>query len=393
MHHLSELLDVDKVNELVRQGFISCRPHPTLDLVIYNYTPKTTYANAWTDETIICRGLVVNSDGYIIARPLPKIKSIHEYEDQSFLTKWEVKRVQEKVDGSLGTLVHYDGEVFITTRGSFESEQAKWATKHLNTTYKRFVDVVRSHPETFHYTASLPITFCFEIVYPQNRIVVDYGATKDLFLLCGISIESGMSFFPEQLHEWTGPCAQTFTLDGNPESPMLIHHAINEISKNEDNTEGLVVTFNKPRDIEGNYSVEHFRVKMKTAKYIELSRLMTYLDKKSVWESLSTGASLSDNAKVLEGNVFDWINEQEVQLYQDFKKIDKQAFEDFCIIRDSMPENATRKDWADKINKTTHPHLLYSMLDEKDYSTKIWKMLEPRGEDNVIYGSYQATEE
>lgn len=394
MLHLKDLLDVDKVNEYVRQGYITRRPHPRLDLDIYNYTPKTTYENLWDHETMTCRGLVVNSKGHIVARPLPKIKSIHEYEDQSFITSWELKRVQEKKDGSLGILVFYNDEAFITTRGSFESDQAREATKILNNKYQYFVDhKVRKLPQTFDYRCALPITFCFEIVYPQNRIVVDYGQAKDLYLICGISIESGMSFFPEQLHEWMGPDVDAFSLDGNYEAPGLINHALDKIAEDEENTEGLVLTFVKPVTAETKFSPEHFRVKMKTAKYIEMSRIMTRLTKKAVWESLSAGTPLSETAKILEGDVFDWIHEQEQLLFKEFKQIDKDAYDEFCVIRDKLADtNPTRKEWADLILKTPYSHLLFCMVDEKDYSKLIWKMLEPMGEGNIIYGSYPSTE-
>ncbi|HRF99146.1 MAG TPA: hypothetical protein PLZ51_28235, partial [Aggregatilineales bacterium] len=74
-----------------------------------------------------------------------------------------------KMDGSLGILYRWQGAYYIATRGNFDSDQAIWATIFLRTHYD------------LHNLAD-EYTLLFEIIYPDNRIVVNYGQRQDLVL-------------------------------------------------------------------------------------------------------------------------------------------------------------------------------------------------------------------
>lgn len=53
-----------------------------------------------------------------------------------------------------------------------------------------------------------------EIIYPDNRIVCDYGDRDELVLLGGVWIESGEYVGPDEaadLCDWEGRTARTFT--------------------------------------------------------------------------------------------------------------------------------------------------------------------------------------
>ena len=98
------------------------------------------------------------------------------------ITGWDELQEQEyelykKIDGSLIIMFHYKGNRIFCTRGSFCSDQALKAEEIFN---KKYSDqhVVRE------------FTYCFEIIYPENKIVVDYGETEDLFLLSITHVES-----------------------------------------------------------------------------------------------------------------------------------------------------------------------------------------------------------
>ena len=112
-------IDLAKLQPFVDEGYISVRPHPTEDLLIYNYTPKTQLQNKWTEETMMCRGLIVKTDGTVVARPFKKFMNIEQYEGEIPL---EPFTVTEKVDGSLGILFFVGERPSIATRGSFTSE-------------------------------------------------------------------------------------------------------------------------------------------------------------------------------------------------------------------------------------------------------------------------------
>ncbi len=57
---------------LIDGGYISVQKHPEADYYIYNYTQKTMFEGYWNEYTMICRGLILNADNVVIARPFKK---------------------------------------------------------------------------------------------------------------------------------------------------------------------------------------------------------------------------------------------------------------------------------------------------------------------------------
>lgn len=86
----------------------------------------------------------------------------------------------EKLDGSLGILYQHAGAWHIATKGTFASAQAQWAT-----------DWLRRHIDPALLARFGAYTLLFEIVYPENRIVVDYGDRAGLTLLAARAIADG----------------------------------------------------------------------------------------------------------------------------------------------------------------------------------------------------------
>ena len=109
--------------------------------------------------------MVVDEDGQIIARPLPKFFNLTEINGWDELQEQEYE-LYKKIDGSLIIMFHYKGHRIFCTRGSFCSDQALKAKEIFNKNY------------------------CFEIIYPENKIVVDYDETEDLFLLSITHVKS-----------------------------------------------------------------------------------------------------------------------------------------------------------------------------------------------------------
>ena len=44
-----------------KDGLLHKQTHPSMDLTIWNYSPRVQYERLWDDITLQCRGLVTNS--------------------------------------------------------------------------------------------------------------------------------------------------------------------------------------------------------------------------------------------------------------------------------------------------------------------------------------------
>ena len=160
---MAKLSNIPLVEQMVAEGYILVQKHPTADIYIYNYSKSCSLEGKWNEATIQCRGIIVDKDYNILARPFPKFFNYEEIEDKSIIPGGAAD-AYEKIDGSLGITYWIDDVPYIATRGSFTSEQALHATGVLHSEkYKRLWDFMRTNRGW---------TFLFEIVYPENRIVV-----------------------------------------------------------------------------------------------------------------------------------------------------------------------------------------------------------------------------
>lgn len=165
---LSDLFDMELFEEMKGVGFIKVQRHPDFpdELAIANYTHKAQRNYHWNEVTEQCRGLIFHPGTQeVLKRPFRKFFNYDEPQAAKIQGHEDV-RAFDKMDGSLGIIYRMpNGMLGVATRGSFTSEQAVWATQWLQNheAYARMDD--RTWDE---------ITDMFEIIYPENRIVVTY---------------------------------------------------------------------------------------------------------------------------------------------------------------------------------------------------------------------------
>lgn len=254
--HLRDLIDEELLADAVAERMVSVRHDG--DLRIFNYTPRATYSRHWNPATLLCRGLIVDADDRVIARPFPKFFGASE-PDAAPVPQGVPMVVTAKFDGSLGIAYHHPaGGVRLATRGSLASEQAVEATRIWNEQYSK---VRFGHG----------ITPLFEIVYPANRVVVDYGDMRDLVLLAVIDIRTGADL-PIGCMDWPGPVAEMHSFDSFAE--LAGHVAAGSGSGGE----GYVVRFDTGAD------APHVRFKFKFPDYVVAHRIVTGLNSLRVWE-------------------------------------------------------------------------------------------------------------
>jgi len=332
MKHLSTDLQ-----RMIDEGYIKAVKHPESDLWIYNYTPKTQYEKYWNDVTLSCRGRVLDQDFNNIAVPFKKFFNWEEHQaDHMPNIPQEPFEVFEKMDGSLGILYWLNDKPMICTRSSFASQQALTASDWLHTRYKEAIKHLQKGK-----------TYLFEIIYPANKIVVDYGSKTGLFLL-GIIDNKSEADLP--LENIGFPVVSRF--DGIKDIQQL-----KEL--NLTNSEGFVLKFQSG-----------FRVKVKFKEYFRLHQLITQFSNVSIWEHLKSGASFNDFLKNVPDEFYNWVKSIKEALEAQYLAIEaesKRVFKTFD----------TRKETAAYFKQQTYPNILFSMLDNKDYSEQIWKMIRP----------------
>jgi RNA ligase len=347
MMKLNELLDVELLDAMIADGYVRAQMHPELPLVIYNYTSSAQYEKVWNRVTRTCRGLIVDKDsGEVVARPFPKFFNHGEIEGSAVDLSGRVV-VTDKADGSLGVLYPDSTGYAIATRGSFTSVQAIHATKIWKEQYQeRFVPVNG-------------ITYLFEIVYPENRIVLDYGGMDDLIHLGRVYLESGLSCGPAR--RWPGPQVEIFphesfaqALEAEPRS----------------NSEGLVVHFLDSDE----------RIKLKQEDYVALHRIVTGLSARTVWQHLAAGEPLLALTDNLPDEYYRWVHEVVDHLYTCIAELSNEIEESYKKVVASLPQNYSRKEFALAAKDLPMSWALFRKEDGQDYLPTLWKRIDPGAE-------------
>lgn len=247
------------MNALVEQHYLTCEKHPDTDLYIYNYTPRTQFANLWNAETRMCRGLIIDHEGNVRARPFRKF---FNYGQEMPRQNQSIVEATEKMDGSLGVLYRLNGEYCISTRGSFQSEQAQWATIFLN----QGSPPVGLDPN---------LTLLFEIIYPANRIVIDYGGWAGLVLIGAIDMEYGRDYLYRELEVLADQYGYAIPKYYDMQDPNDYLNLAVDLSAN---NEGFVLRY-----------TDGERYKVKGEQYKIAHKLMTGISFKRVLEAVASG--------------------------------------------------------------------------------------------------------
>lgn len=329
-----------ELQQLIADRYISVQKHPTADLFIYNYTPKTQYERLWNEWTLSCRGLILDAAGQIVARPFRKFFNLEEHKpDVSALepVPAEPFDVYEKMDGSLGILYWLNDKPYLATRGSFTSEQARRGTQVLHDRYAAVFDRLDRTK-----------TYLFEIIYPENRIVVDYGGLDDLILLAVIDRVTGRD---EDLPVSLGfPVVKRY--DGITDYQKLLAGA-------ESNREGFVVKFSSG-----------LRVKIKLAEYVRLHRILTGVSNVAIWEYLAAGQPLDEWLEAVPDEFYAWVKQTKTQLEAQYAQIEADC-------RTVFQDLGDRKTNALYYQTQPYPSILFKMLDKQPYDHIIWKYIRP----------------
>jgi len=383
--------DLKILNDYIERGLIIKQVHPTLPLSIYNYSRTCQYGGQWDDITLNCRGLVLDNEGNVIAKPFPKFFNYEEHNVDEIPK--ESFEVFEKMDGSLGIWFYYERELtyteryklwfngnyetgmeyceeivpnfddpyfhptpktkggwYMATRGSFTSEQA---IKGMEIAKKYNYDRI-----------CVPgFTYLFEIIYPENRIVVDYGKDERLVLLSIVNPEGNEIPYED------------IEMDGwdivNRYDGVNDYTKLKEVISND--SEGYVIRF------KGG-----MRMKIKGDEYVRLHRILTNFSTTDIWELLMNKGDMNEFLERVPDEFDKWVKNTISELKYAFFQISERAGKLHDGFRygkygDVYPE-PTKKEFAEFVMKQQEilRPVMFAMWDKKPFDDIIWKLIRPK---------------
>lgn len=313
----------DGVSDFSQYGHV--RTFECGGMIGFDYTEAAEFEGTWNYFERISRGLVLDRvTGEVLARPYDKFFNLGQH---NAYPKTKIRYALDKDDGSLGIVFRdQHEELKANTRGSFSSDQAVWLTEYLT---RRDFD------------APLGCTVLGEIIYPENRIVVDYCGWSG-FIVHGVrcnttgqywSLRDIKDYFEDE------ECVEVVhTLPIELDHESTIEEQLGVIQEYVSNLRGV--------QSEGTVIVteDGERFKIKGEDYLRLHRLVTDVTPKRVWELLCAGEyaqyrkEIPDEfLKEFDGyakTILEWVREKDIESeteYQNSPVKDAESQKDFAI--------------------------------------------------------------
>jgi len=361
-------VDWDELRGIKAEGLLSIVPHPDpgAGLWLLNYTARAQYQVAWDRYPVLlgCRGTIVTAGGEIIAKPFRKFFNVGERPETRLeaLATLGAPEVTHKLDGSMCVLYPYADGYRLATRGSFVSDQARRATEIWDQRY-----AARLSP-----MLDRELTHVFELVGPQNRIVVQYD--QEGLILIGLVVtatgrELSYAEVDREALRLGLPYVDTETIANDWQALMRAQRP---------NFEGFVL-----------FWPEHnLRVKVKLAEYVRLHRIISGLSEHVVWEHLRAGTSLDTVREVVPEEMRAWLDATVAEFDRAHARLSAEVARVVALVGDAgldPADRAQRKDVAAIVLRESGEArpAVFLALDGKPYDDTLWKLLEPRGAQTV----------
>lgn len=348
---------IEKLQGLVRDGVTDFKEYGHVrtffneekTLIGFDYTPEAEYEGTWNYFERISRGLVLEVEtGEIVARPYDKFFNLGQH---NAYPNSKIKYVMDKADGSLGIIFNYKGATYVNTRGSFASDQAKWATEYCRRNGLK---------------ADSGFTLLCEIIYPDNRIVVNYDGWEGLILHgCRvnstgeyISLDALTAAFQNEISAGVVRVIEVFQIETLTAAKMFVDTLCGT------EAEGVVVL-----DEDGE------RFKIKGEDYLRLHRLVTDVTPKRVWEIMCAG-NYDEHKDQIPDEFIDEVEGYRKEI-QDW--VDKHTQEAKILVERS-PKDVTQKEFALWVNQQEpmyRPYLFQQRQgrDVSNFFLPLWKKM------------------
>jgi RNA ligase len=232
-------------------SLVNCAFHPQHPLALLNYTQLAHntlhgFPAGWTRALRLCRGIVIDLEGKLVALPFAKFFNFGEQAETANLPA-EPFEATVKYDGHLGIIFSYADQLLLTTRGYFDSPTSVLGSQML---------AEQAEKNGWNASEFKNRTLLAEIIHPQTKVYVNYGQTG--FIAIGATqLAPPQDFNCTELQAWSAvlnlPVTETWNGDSLAELAQLMK------DRGITNQEGYVVRFQSG-----------LRVKFKFENYIGL---------------------------------------------------------------------------------------------------------------------------
>jgi len=195
-------------------------------------------------------------------------------------------------------------------------------------------------------------TYLFEIIYPENRIVVDYGDEESLILLA----------------IFDGYIEESLDNSGWLESNIASKYPLNDLNKIKDyiqtNQEGFVVRFENG-----------FRVKIKSEEYLKLHKVVTNVSSIDIWRTLKSENDFNYILDNVPDEFYDWVKNVKEDLEKKFQYI---KFEAELKLNQVLSKNPKSEfEFFELVKNEKYSSIILAMRKGKNYKNLIWKKIKP----------------
>jgi RNA ligase len=118
-------------------------------------------------------------------------------------------------------------------------------------------------------------------------------------------------------------------------------------------------------------------MKIKGEEYLRLHRIMTNVSTTAVWEILSSGGDMTEILKDVPDEFYIKINNYTNELKSQYNLLNTEYN---WIFKKCEPFKTDRAKFANIAKMFKYPSLLFGILDGKDISSTVWKIVKPKFE-------------
>lgn len=253
--------DLNILDEYVEKGLL--RKAEDEDLVQYNYSDMCNNESCWDEITLFNRGNIYEKKtGKLIAKSMPKFMNFEQLPGDS--QNRYLKRTftcTEKLDGCLGIIYKYKGQIRCNSRGSFDN--------YVTDVMKRLLPnyVLLNHLLEYN-------TLNVEVISPETKIICNYGDTESLNLITSYNSNTWL-----ENTRWSNQVISDITYIPIVQSVTKTWDELLQWKQEADwQKEGFVLCFDNGNDT-------YDRIKVKSNDYLRVAAFKANLNIRCIWKT------------------------------------------------------------------------------------------------------------